>query len=432
MQTTRRHFARLAAATLLAPRVLRAAPPPARGGVRRLADSPELGAAYPGWKPGELDIHFIHTGIGENAFYIFPDGTRVVNDCGDFWRKNILPQTPSGDRLAAEWVARYIRRLIGNDRRIDYMLVSHWHGDHVGDVRQLARRGGVQPRRLPSGRKACGLAFLGDEFAFGQCLDHQHPRDGLYGDAYCRDVMNTFLESFIREKGVPRVAFRVGAKNQIRLLHDPDGRYDGVFSVRNICANGVLWDGRDGAEDFAAVHARVTGAKTLDQNQLSMAVRIDYGPFSFFTGGDVCGRFKDAAGNWINYEELVGRRTGPVDVCKANHHASRDAMCPAFLRQVRASVYLNNVWDPGHGWDAVPGRMTSQAVCPGARLVCPTVMTDRLRRCCPDGLPPEISPGGHTVVKVAPGGTSYKVYILETADESMRVNALYERPAASV
>ena len=37
---------------------------------------------YPGWRPGELDIHLIHTGTSENTFMIFPDGTTMLLDCG--------------------------------------------------------------------------------------------------------------------------------------------------------------------------------------------------------------------------------------------------------------------------------------------------------------------------------------------------------------
>ena len=41
-----------------------------------------VGGTYPGWKPGELDIHLIHTGTSENTFMIFPDGTTMLLDCG--------------------------------------------------------------------------------------------------------------------------------------------------------------------------------------------------------------------------------------------------------------------------------------------------------------------------------------------------------------
>ena len=35
----------------------------------------------PPWKKGEFQIHFIHTGVGESQFLIFPDGTTMLLDC---------------------------------------------------------------------------------------------------------------------------------------------------------------------------------------------------------------------------------------------------------------------------------------------------------------------------------------------------------------
>ena len=74
--------------------------------------APRVGAEYPGWFAGELDIHFINTGVGEQTFFIFPDGTTMLLDCGDgFSRKCvdvIVPRRPSSERLGGEWVSRYV------------------------------------------------------------------------------------------------------------------------------------------------------------------------------------------------------------------------------------------------------------------------------------------------------------------------------------
>jgi hypothetical protein len=64
------------------------------------------GERYPGWRPGELDIHFIQTGVGEQTFFIFPDGTTMLLDCGDFywekWVDHTIPRRPSPERLGGE------------------------------------------------------------------------------------------------------------------------------------------------------------------------------------------------------------------------------------------------------------------------------------------------------------------------------------------
>ena len=79
----------------------------------RAVESPETGSVLPKWKPGELELHFIYTGCGENCFYRLPDGTAILNDVGDFYRPSDLaeiPLLPSPDRIGGEWVSRYIKK----------------------------------------------------------------------------------------------------------------------------------------------------------------------------------------------------------------------------------------------------------------------------------------------------------------------------------
>ena len=66
------------------------APETARTEVNRLrqtfeeaAQDPAVGQAWPGWEPGEFQVHFIYTGVCESMFCIFPDGTSMLLDCGD-------------------------------------------------------------------------------------------------------------------------------------------------------------------------------------------------------------------------------------------------------------------------------------------------------------------------------------------------------------
>ena len=42
------------------------------------------GARFGGWKKGHFQIHFTYTGASESVFLIFPDGTTLLLDCGDF------------------------------------------------------------------------------------------------------------------------------------------------------------------------------------------------------------------------------------------------------------------------------------------------------------------------------------------------------------
>ena len=46
---------------------------------------PLVGLPWPGWKPGQMQIHFIYTGVAESAFYILQE----------YWGG--LPCPPPGD-----------------------------------------------------------------------------------------------------------------------------------------------------------------------------------------------------------------------------------------------------------------------------------------------------------------------------------------------
>jgi hypothetical protein len=39
-------------------------------------------------------------------------------------------------------------------------------------------------------------------------------------------------------------------------------KYKDIFSIRNLCANGVAWDGKNGARDYIASHEKAPGAET--------------------------------------------------------------------------------------------------------------------------------------------------------------------------
>lgn len=389
------------------------------------AEEDGIGRAYPGWKPGEMDLHFIHTGRGENCFYILPDGTTILSDTGDYFRPKEMPEIPwmpkgKDELLGGDIVARYIRRLV-KTRTLDYALVSHWHSDHTGAPE-------LRTKTAADGRKVCGLALVGETFDFDRFYDHQFPKIGQYGGG---DVEGRrMIRDWVAAKRIPQEPFRPGALNQLKLMHDSAGTYCNMFSIRNICANAVCWTGK-GEEtfDYGAVHAKATGREfILNQNTLSMGFVIRYGKFSYFTGGDVSYFLTGADGKPYNYEAVVGKTVGPVTVCKTNHHAYRDAMTEEFVREVRAQAYVTCVWAPSHIQDCNMRWMSSRALYPGERTSFVTQVPDRARKSWPDAAWwKDVAPGGHIVVKVAPGGGSYRIYVLESADESMRVKTVVSR-----
>ena len=72
---------------------------------------------YPAWKEGEMEIHHIYTGRGESNFMIFPDGTTMLVDAGD-WDPDDYPKMcellPDSTQRAGEWIARYVKHINPN------------------------------------------------------------------------------------------------------------------------------------------------------------------------------------------------------------------------------------------------------------------------------------------------------------------------------
>ncbi len=394
-------------------------------------DASALGA-YPLWKPGELELHFIYTGCGENCFYILPDGTSILNDTGDFYRPSDIadiPLLPSSERLGGEWVSRYISRVYP-EKTIDYLIFSHWHTDHVGAAyigQKNTPKAGWRYRDFRDGTKGSGFRCVAEDFSFRRYLDHQYPSWGAYNthDRMSMALVKSWLEAEMK-KGLAAEPFKVGALDQIALLRDPE-RFKGVFSIRNLCANGVAWDGVDGVRDYATEHVKGTGKNEINQNALSCAFVMRYGKFSYYAGGDVSGRFKLADGSEIDYEAVVGRLAGPVTVCKTNHHGFWDSMSEGFVRAVRAKAYVSCVWSPGHVNSKTLERMVSRDIHKDFDPVIVPNLLPKSRvvkyadRPFMKNIPEEVRNGVHVAVKVASGGSECSIYLMDARDESMSV-----------
>lgn len=397
----------------------------------------EIGSAYPGWRPGELDLHFIYTGCGENMFYRLPDGTAILNDVGEFYRPRDLdrvPLLPSADRLGGDWVTRYIKRIY-SEKTIDYAIFSHWHADHIGHA--MFKGDGSQGnnpacayryRMTKDGRKVNGFLCVAEEFKFRRYLDHQYPSRGVYGT---QDTSMELLAPWVaaqEKKGLKADAFKVGGLDQIAMLRDPD-KYRDCFSIRNICANGRLWDGKDGERDFASEHVAKTGKQKINQNTLSMGFVMQYGKFRYWAGGDVHRNLITKEGKEVDFEGLVGQRVGPVSVCKMNHHGCSDAMSIDFVSSVRAQAYVSCMWCPRQAHPEALKRIYKAGSYDGMRpFIVPNLVTDiQHKKAGPETFELSASGASHVVVKVFPGGDRYRIYLLEAGDESMRVNAVLDR-----
>ncbi|MBP3692899.1 MAG: hypothetical protein J6J31_00485 [Thermoguttaceae bacterium] len=387
----------------------------------------EIGTPYAGWKEGEMDLHFILTGVGESMFYIYPDGTTMLLDAPD-WNiesyRDRVPAIPDSSRLASEWIMRYLMRVNPGGKSIDYMMLSHYHSDHAGceDIHAGKTEGRGEDYCLS------GLANIGEHFKFTKVFDRGYPTYDqprvLQSDAFVNFVR--FTKYMTKAGRFTMEELEVGRQDQLALCRAPE-KYP-TFHTRTICKNGVVWTGKDmETRNFYAENEKNINGR-INENTLSIGYLIEYGPFRYFTGGDLSCSVFTANDERINLEAQVGLVVGKLDVCKTNHHSYKDSMDPGFTNAVQARVYVSNVWDLHHLQDNTMTNMTSAAE---DVLVCPTISHARALEKYRDrpwmkNLAKEAQDGGgHIVVKVFDEGRQYKVYYLTAKDESMTVRQVY-------
>ena len=292
-------------------------------------------------------------------------------------------------------IADYIQR--AGVSRLDYLLLTHYHGDHIGGVYDLAGR-------LP----IATLIDRGSEYL-------------LPSDEGLRAIGIFFASSAARYVGQP---IRVGRADQIVLRREA-GAFPSV-EVRNVAANGDVWTGR--GDEGRRIFPPLTSLAPEDrpsENMCSIGLRLKYGRFDLFTGGDMPGVPDAGAPAWQSVESAVARAIGPTDVHVANHHGSIDPESETFLATLRSVVIILPSWSPTHPSQDVLKRMMASRLYPGPRDIFATLLRASTRASIGTRADQLKADHGHIVVRVEPGGDSYRVYVLDDATEARAVLGVF-------
>ncbi len=383
-----------------------------------------VGEVLTPWTRGTLDIHQINTGRGNSTFMIFPDGTTMLLDAGNGGSlpPRGTPPMPDASRTPGEWIVRYVRRMLPHEPspKLDYAYLTHFHGDHMGGLSAAAKTSTSGKYRLS------GITEVGDLLPIGKMIDRGWP-DYNY-PAPLADAMMENYRAFLKwqteNKGLKVERLQPGRNDQIALVRDRQ-KYAN-FEERNIAANGEVWTGvaANTRRQFPALEG-LANEDRPSENMCSLAIRLSYGRFDYFSGGDMPGMPPEGSPIWHDIETPVGQAVGPVEACILNHHGNRDSMNAFFVSALRPQVFIIPVWSADHPGHTVLARLLSKRLYPEPREIFATNMIEANRIVIGPMLDQLKSSQGHILLRVEPGGDSYRVIILDDSAETNRVKAVH-------
>jgi beta-lactamase superfamily II metal-dependent hydrolase len=373
------------------------------------------------WKPGMLDIHHISTGRGNSALMIMPDGTTMLVDAGALNRNTsfVIDPKPDGSRRPGEWIGRYVDRQLkaaGLDG-IDTFMNTHLHDDHLGEFDPSC------PEAPGGGYKLTGITDVAAivpirRFVDRAWPDYSYPSPDVFPfSAPFVKNYRSFLAAQVKAgKTVER--FKPGSNTQFALKKP--GSYPN-FEVRNLIGNGEVWTGQ--GSSTKKLFPDVAGMKPAElpsENCCSCAIRVKYGKFGYYTGGDLPSGTNYGKDPWRDVETPAAEACGPVSVAVFNHHGYYDAEGPGYVRALRPRVFVIMAWDSAHPTVNTLAAVYSKELYPGERDVFSTALKPELK-ITNKRTADFKSSNGHVVVRVEEGGERFRVAVVTNADESGRV-----------
>ena len=235
---------------------------------------------------GRLKIYFVDVEGGQSTLFVTPEGQSLLIDTG--WQGN---EGRDADRIVA------VAKQAGLSR-IDYVLLTHYHEDHVGGVPQLVAR-------IP----------------VGTFIDHGPNRE---------------LDHGITEHGYAEYQKVLATGKSQRILAHP-GELLPIqgMSVRVISADGVLiakpLPGAGAPNPFC----KVSEVRPADQteNARSLGVEISFGKLKILDLGDL---------TWDKEMQLMcpNNKLGHVDILIVSHHGWYQSSSPALVDAIHARVAI--------------------------------------------------------------------------------------------
>jgi beta-lactamase superfamily II metal-dependent hydrolase len=375
------------------------------------------------WQRGFLDIHHISTGCGNSVLIICPDGTSILIDAGAVKgpAEAMVPARPNSSRRPGEWIGRYARYHLRTSPRqeLDYAVLTHFHGDHIGDVMPDCPAAPAGDYRLT------GVSEVAEIIPIGKIIDRGFPNYNYPVPSTDDGVTNYVRFVHSREKrGAKIEKFRAGSSRQIALQYSQ--RAFPNFAVRNLAVNGEVWTGQnESSQQLFPPLSTLKPEEYPTENSCSIAMRFDYGNFRYYIGGDLTCDTRFGTAPWLDVETPVAEIAGPVNVSALNHHGYFDSTGPDFVRHMRSRIYVVQAWHASHPALSVLDRLYSPLLYQGDRDVLATGLTQAASLADARFSDRMLSQNGHVVVRVSQQGRQYQVIVLDDAKEEGNVKSRF-------